>query len=54
MDKKPNEKFKQGMSVQEIENFGKKFRLELFYSVLFILARLFWNFDVRSWMECIP
>lgn len=41
MDKKPGDKFKEGMSVQEIENFGKKFRLELFYSVLFILAAFF-------------
>lgn len=41
MDEKPEEKRKQGMSVQEIENFGRKFRLELFYSVLFVLAAFF-------------
>ncbi|MBF5059276.1 hypothetical protein [Candidatus Neptunochlamydia vexilliferae] len=36
MDKKLNE----GVSVQELENFGKKHRLEIFFAVYFLLATL--------------
>jgi hypothetical protein len=41
MENKPGDKPKEGMSVQEIENFGKKYRLELFFCVIFVLATFF-------------
>ena len=36
MDKKP----KEGVSVQEIENFGKKYHFEIFFAVYFLVATL--------------
>ncbi|MDN3508242.1 MAG: hypothetical protein P0S94_04910 [Simkaniaceae bacterium] len=44
MDKKTTDKLKEGVSVQEIENFGKKYRLELFFCIIFILATFFSRF----------
>lgn len=38
MDK---EKLKEGISVQEIENFTKKYRFEVFFCLAFILASFF-------------
>ena len=36
VDKKSNE----GISVQELENFGKKYRFEIFFVIYFLLASL--------------
>jgi len=38
MDK---EKLKQGLSVQELENLGKKYRFEIFFVLYFIVAAIF-------------
>lgn len=38
MDK---EKLKQGLSVHEIENLGKKYRFEIFFILYFIIAAIF-------------
>jgi hypothetical protein len=35
-----DKKFKEGMSVQELENFGKKYRFEIFFILYFLLATL--------------
>jgi hypothetical protein len=35
-----DKKLKEGMSVQELENFGKKYRFEIFFILYFILATL--------------
>lgn len=40
MNKQENPK-KEGVSVQELENFGKNYYLEIFFSAVFILASLF-------------
>ena len=39
-----NKKLKDGVSVQELENFGKKYRFELFFVIYFLLATLLSNF----------
>lgn len=36
-----DKKFKEGMSVQELENFGKKYHFEIFFILYFVLATLF-------------
>jgi len=35
-----DKKIKEGMSVQELENFGKKYRFEIFFILYFLLATL--------------
>ena len=35
-----NKKLKEGVSVQEIENFGKRYRFEIFFVIYFVLATL--------------
>ncbi|NGX50202.1 MAG: hypothetical protein K1060chlam2_00043 [Chlamydiae bacterium] len=35
-----DKKLKEGVSVQELENFGKKYRFEIFFVVYFLLATL--------------
>lgn len=35
-----DKKLKEGMSVQELENFGKKYRFEIFFVLYFLLATL--------------
>lgn len=39
MNNQPNKK--PGVSIQEIENFAKRYRLEVFYCIAFILAAAF-------------
>jgi len=39
--KKPDESKKEGVSVQELENLGKKYRFEIFFVAYFVLASLF-------------
>jgi len=41
MDKKVSDKLKDGVSVKEIENFGRKFFLEIFLTLMFVLASFF-------------
>ncbi len=36
-----NDSHKEGVSVQELENFGKKYRFEIFFVLFFVLATLF-------------
>lgn len=40
MNKLENPK-KEGLSVQELENFGKNYHLEIFFSAVFVLSSLF-------------
>ena len=40
MDNMDEEK-KDGVSVQQIENFGKRFHIEIFFTIIFILASFF-------------
>lgn len=41
-------KEKDGVSVQEIENFGKRFHVEIFFTIVFILACFFSFFYMKS------
>lgn len=41
---KMDKKIKEGVSVQELENFGKKYRIEIFLIVYFVLASLLSKF----------
>lgn len=41
MSDEQNQEKKEGMSVQELENFGRKYRFEIFFLVYFILATFF-------------
>ena len=40
MSEKMDKKLKEGVSVQELENFGKKYRFEIFFVLYFLLATL--------------
>ena len=41
MGMKMDKKFKEGISVEELENFGKKYRRQIFLVLYFLLATLF-------------
>ena len=40
MNEKMDKKLKEGVSVQELENFGKKYHFQIFFAVYFLLATL--------------
>lgn len=45
-----NDKFKEGVSVKEIENFTKKHRFEVFFCLVFVFACFFsWAFFGTGW-----
>ena len=45
-----DKKLKEGVSVQELENFGKKYRFEIFFVLYFLLATLLtFIFFVAAW-----
>lgn len=50
MDKKLGNKLTEGVSVKEIEQFSKRYFIELFFTLLFFLATLFsWLFWGLPW-----